>query len=310
MPRIMWYFKSPLAEATSDNVEQIRGVLAFRKDVKARGLAADYGDPTEFTLKVNQHLMRVVERLSAHRVAEAMPPEDADDDGASPAIPAAEAVSPDRPDSDPAEPDAEWIRPFVDVVDLRLRLEAKLTWLCKHLLGGPDTPTFATIGSLRYDGFLTDEQARVAARILTRTPESIAAEPPEDLERLLEDDNKFVNGFRASVFDGFVRQRILKAGWEVVDFPQDSRHRADFFAERDGAPRIRVSPRFVFDGDSKILALTIKRLSGDLTDEPDEVGRRMIVVPDRGALETDSNATPEIVRYEHLPAALGGSGRG
>jgi hypothetical protein len=32
--------------------------------------------------------------------------------------------------------------PGIDLIDVRLKLEAKLTWLAKHLLAGPDAPTF------------------------------------------------------------------------------------------------------------------------------------------------------------------------
>ena len=54
------------------------------------------------------------------------------------------------------------------LLELRLKLEQKLTWMAKHFVGldgqvlGPVTP-----GSLRYDDYLTEEQARTATRILS-----------------------------------------------------------------------------------------------------------------------------------------------
>ena len=299
VPRIMFYFSRRPVTRELDS-RQHEQALRFKNDVKKRGLIAEYDDVEEFHRLVSLHLMVAVERLHERtqlRIAvEQTPPEE---DGA-------DDRAPDRPPGDHAEGDGEYIRPFVDVVDLRLRLEAKLTWLCKHLLAGPDTTTFATIGSLRYDGLLTDEQARVAARILTRTSESIVGEQPEDITRTLRDDTRFVNGFRASVFDGFVRQRIRQAKWEVVPFEQQPGHRPDFLAERAGGPTIRVSPRFAFGDDSKILARTVERLRGPLSDEPDEVARRMIVVPDRGRITTQPKASPQIIRYEDLAQALAG----
>src|SRR5205814_7032471 len=60
----------------------------------------------------------------------------------------------------------------IDLVRLRLKLEAKFAWITKHLLAGPDTPTFATIGSLQYDGYLPPDQAQRLARLVSHDPGS------------------------------------------------------------------------------------------------------------------------------------------
>src|SRR6185312_11358566 len=69
-----------------------------------------------------------------------------------------------------------------DLVDLRLLLDAKMTWLAKHLLGGPDTPTFVTVGSLAYDNYLPEDQARRAARLLAFDPGLVDAHDPAELQ--------------------------------------------------------------------------------------------------------------------------------
>jgi hypothetical protein len=301
-PRIMFYFGRTPVTPTLEDLPQLEKALRFKAEMSQRGLIGEYRDAAELASLVRRHVALAVQNLGEQArlrtAVEQTPPEDAD---------AADDRAPDRPDdAPPKEGHGEWVRPFVDVVDLKLRLEAKLTWLCKHLLAGPNTATFATIGSLRYDGFLTDEQARVATRILTRTPESIAGEQPEDLQRTLEADTIFVNGFRASVFDGFVRTRVRALKWDVVPFEQRPGHRPDFFAEHEGGRRIRVAPRFAFADDSGILARTVARLRGALDDEPDEVAARIVVVPDRGRIATDLDASPKIVRYEDLGRVLKG----
>lgn len=105
--------------------------------------------------------------------------------------------------------------------DLKLRLEAKLTYVAKHVLA-PDpyepgnVPTFLTIGSLKTDGYLTDEQAKLAYQILELRESEFRNTTAEDREIILAGANKFVGNVRAEIFASQVLKGFVAQGWDMT----------------------------------------------------------------------------------------------
>jgi hypothetical protein len=103
--------------------------------------------------------------------------------------------------------------PAGSLYDLRIKLEYKLTYLAKHILLNPETGllgTFASIGSLRYDGLISEQEMQTAYAIM-----DLGATGPgtgrQDVDSdFLDDANGFVVNFRATVFHALVRQIIRK----------------------------------------------------------------------------------------------------
>jgi hypothetical protein len=187
------------------------------------------------------------------------------------------------------------------MVDLRLRLEAKLAYVAKHLLvrdGRP--PAFLTVGSLQYDGYLTSEEAHTAAGILTTRDEEVDALPGDEARKFREDASTFVNGVRASVFWGMVKQTLKTNGWWVADVPGSPR-RSDLLAHRGGR-WFRVAPVFATDRDSELLKIGKTRLEET---ERSYIHRRVVVIPDRSRSHTTSpEADPAVVRLCRLSRVL------
>jgi|SRR5215211_2749547 len=280
-PSIMFYFKDAHVPLTLQAWEELGPVLRFRESLKSKGLLGEYVDVDDFERKVRQHLFaeisRLIRREEGRQARQDSPPEEEGTAG-----------------------DDETGRVSADLLDLRLRLEAKMTWLCKHLLAGPDTPSYATVGSLHTDGYLTREQARVAARILTADPEALAYHRPDDLARFLADAEAVVSTFRVIVFDAYVRDALRRAGWALRDdFEQSSGHRPDFIAARDDHV-YRMAARVVTSPDSKVRERTVMRLKR-AREGPPAVERRMIVIPDKSTAPTDGpDADPQVIRLAEL----------
>jgi len=285
-PVPMLYFrKSQIDRPNRDELEQLSRLVAFEERVRPFGHTRDYDDARQFGLMFLEHLAGTI------------------DDEFRPSIAADRAAA----ESPPAEQgaDAEADEPAAategDLLGLRLALEAKLAWVCKHLLGGPQTATFATIGSLRYDGYLSEDQAFTLARVMAGRPP--AAQSGEVRERFLDDATRTVSGFRAIVFDAFVRKHLTAAGWAIEDFEQRGGHRPDFLAVKDGRA-FRVAPRVITGRTSDMRRRTARRL-GEASDEPRPVAGRIIVMPDATYAEPDARgANPRAVRVAGLLDAL------
>jgi hypothetical protein len=276
-PRIMFYFsKVPLVPRLED-LPQLEAALRFQADVSRKGLVAQYRDTAEFARLVLQHIYLAVEQLE-------------EDNDVSAAL------------GQSSEEEADRGRATTDMVELRLKLEAKMAWVCKHLLAGTDTPTFATIGSLHYDKLLTDEQARVATRILSRDPTLWTGRLPEDLARTLKAESAFVRTFRANVFAGLVKETVRKAKWRVEPLADAPGRRRQFYAQRQSA-HLRIAPLFALDPDGDLLARTRGRLVAP-DDEEQPLDARLIVVPDKARIATAADEQPGVVRFEHLVDTL------
>lgn len=190
------------------------------------------------------------------------------------------------------------------IVDLRLKLEYKLTYIAKHLLGEvPDDDlvsgraNFVTIGSLELDGLLSLEQARTATYILTWTDQDLVRAAPREAAVFLAAANELVSGVRATVFSNMVRKRLEKAGWEAAPDDAKKKKRRDLKATKAGRS-VRVVPVFALDKSSAVLETVKDRLKQlDKTDE-----RYVIVLPDRS--KTSTSTAPRVVRLAELSAEL------
>ena len=87
-----------------------------------------------------------------------------------------------------------------DLVELRLQLEQKLTYLAKHVLGTPDAPAFLTLGSMVLDGQLAPEKAAVCAVVSSlRVPAQTDLPPGQSIDDWLVDAQRTVASLRADV---------------------------------------------------------------------------------------------------------------
>jgi hypothetical protein len=281
-PHIMFYFKQ--APVPRELLAQAYDVAAFRQTVERNGgLPKDYVGVDDFEDKVLDDLYLHIVRT--YKAAELQL-------GRQEA-----AVSGDAPDDSVEERE----KTSSDATALRLRLESKLAWVCKHLLAGPDTITYATIGSLNYDGYLQDNEARIASQILALDPMSIAKGEHEELADFLQGAEPIVTNFRGSVFDGFARKELAAAGWTVDDFDQPAGYRSHFVAEKDGH-RLRVAARLVTSRESQICEREVQRLerSKSQGDGP-HVDARAVVIPDASEMPTGPvTDDPRVVKLGDL----------
>ena len=226
-----------------------------------------------------------------------------------PAEEAAEHAEPEEPDKD--EPP---LRAAHDMLGLRLKLEAKLAYIAKLLLAeripeptddDPEKvrlePTFVTIGSLRHDGYLTENEATVADQILTRTDGDLASLPEGDRVAFIELADQVVGGIRAGVFRSMVRKRLTDAGRQIRDdvFPASLGGRPDLEVTAGGRT-FRVVPVFAVQSESKLLGRARERLTA--ADDP-PLEQRILVVPDLARSPSVSDH-PRVVKLEELTGAL------
>jgi hypothetical protein len=194
-----------------------------------------------------------------------------------------------------------------DLIALRLKLEAKLAFIAKHLLGTSERPTYVTIGSLRQDRYVTESQARTASRLLSLTEEQVAALPEDKQRAFLGDANTFVRNVRAQVFHPLVGKRLRSITRErPTEIPRGEGRRPDFLVQVDGR-RYRVAPAFAQGADSEVLTRVRERLGGPRGNDP-AVDRRLVVIPDlqrnEGIAKEDGEGDPEVVRIGDLERAL------
>jgi hypothetical protein len=202
-----------------------------------------------------------------------------------------------------------------DVLTLRFKFEARFAYMVKHLLNEekrdqPAPPDFATIGSLRHDGYLTDTQAQLAAKIQTMREGDLAGLSSAERRKFFEEADDFVTNMRASVFDGMVRKSLREAGWDVNDLDRAAKAaRPDITvssAGQDRPVRFIVAPTYAMKQDSDILERAIERLQpGGRDHDRLAAARRLVVVPNRSRAEpTGAEADPEILALQELPGAL------
>jgi hypothetical protein len=190
----------------------------------------------------------------------------------------------------------EEIEEAKSMFDLRMRLEWKLAYVAKHLLADDDNATFLTIGSLNFDDYLSDAEARTATGILTTREEELQELSAPDREQFLKDAQKFLDGMRASIFWKMVRRKLKGLGRWKRDVPGDG-DRNDLLAETNGGEKVRVVPVLSLD-DKR----AFDRAIGRLKDEG-KPKRKLVVIPDHSERE-EGEGPPQVVRLCNLAQAL------
>jgi len=194
--------------------------------------------------------------------------------------------------------------PLESLLSLRLRLEAKLAYIAKHLLtedgDHPRHATFVTIGSLREDKLITEKEAHTATRIMVLREEELDAIDPREKQIFLVSATNVVDNIRASVHYGRVKKLLKSKGWFVVELPR-GKLRPDLWAEK-GDTCLRVVPRF--EAGKKNLDKQITRLE-ERAKVP-RVRRRLIVIPDRAdqARVRSGELDPLVVKFSSLPRTI------
>lgn len=198
------------------------------------------------------------------------------------------------------------------MLELRLRLEWKFAYVAKHLLAEASGPTFFTIGSLKYDGYLTESEARTAIGILSTGDERLRAMSPLERDGILIEAETFVKGVRASIFWGMVR-RMLRGldppgGENLWVGDVDGKGRRDDMLARGGERGdFWVAPAFALNSKSSILRSTKKRLETHERPYGVTAERRIVVVPDaEDGQNASSDAGPKVVQLFELRDALTG----
>jgi hypothetical protein len=185
---------------------------------------------------------------------------------------------------------------------LRLLLEAKLAYIAKDLLD--EQPTFVTIGSLNYDGYLDDETANVADGLMTLRDEDLRGLDAQERGRLLRTGDDIVRTIRARTLQGWVRKILDNAAawrWEPVD--RGPNKVPDYLAIH-GEQRLLVAAVFATSRDSQIFGWARTRLE-DGKEIPDDVSRRVIVLPRRARDEMiDRDGDPAVIRAQDLSGLL------
>jgi hypothetical protein len=291
-PEIVIYFHRLYGLPRLGQLDSLRSVLEFKEDLDKKVLAWEYDTPSDLERLARTHLFKAVGR-SKGRAEEARARNENYGD------------EPERLETDaPEVVQPRDVDPGIDLEDLRLTLDAKLAWVTKHLISETGNATFATIGSLQYDGYLPREQARRAARLMAFDPGSVASADPAELRSFARAVDQDVANFRATVFDGYVRKFLKTRQWAIDDFPQTSGHRPDFLATKGGST-FRVAPRLVTSRDSEIRDRAVNRLARTRDEEPTAV-RRIVVMPDLSRSPTTGpNADPQVVKLSDLVESLG-----
>lgn len=202
------------------------------------------------------------------------------------------------------------------LLDLRLRLEAKLTYLAKHVLApdpGPEHPvaTFLTVGSLQEDKLLTAEQARIAVDILTMREFEFRRLRDSDRSLFLDGAKEFVDRVRIEVFSAQLRLRLEASGWRVIRLFDASDRRRDLILQapdKDDPTQHHVIPVFAVNAKTTLLSRPCSRLES----KPQTKGKggRFLVVPPRSRSKLPSEADGEIgvVTIDDLLKQIGSPG--
>jgi hypothetical protein len=178
------------------------------------------------------------------------------------------------------------------LTELRFRLEAKLSYIAGHMNLESGA---ALIGSLRYDGYLTDEEAATADVLLHTSETEFARAPREDRAEFLEAAERLVDGIRASVLAGAVQKQLTRKDWTVRRADSGKR---DLLAMRDDRTAL-VVPVFSVSAEGELPAKVSRRVA-----RIEGVDRRVIVLPDNSDSPATPSDDPAIVRLADLESAL------
>jgi hypothetical protein len=196
----------------------------------------------------------------------------------------------------PPEEDGELSTPVATgdgrLTQLRFRLEAKLSYIAGHM----NVESGAVmIGSLLYDGYLTNEEAVTADVVLRTSEEEFARASRRDREQFLDAGERVVSNIRASVLAGAVHKQLIRSGWDVERAEGGKR---DLLAT-SGARRVLVVPVFSLATEPKLPAKIARRIK-----EIKNVDRRVIVLPDAAKAASTPRGEPAIVRLAELQSVL------
>lgn len=197
------------------------------------------------------------------------------------------------------------------LLDLKIRLEAKLTYLAKHVLcTDPDPnhliPTFLTVGSLSYDGYLTREQAARAYEILGMREQEFRSGTSAEQAIFIAGATEFIDTVRIEVFAGLVTNKLRGLGWIADRITVKPRHRRDLrVTDAQKSVVHQIIPIFSFRPNSSLVCEARERL--ETSTEVSPSGWRLIVVPPRsGAVDTTTlpDAPDDKAHTVELPALL------
>ena len=190
------------------------------------------------------------------------------------------------------------------VMELRMRLEAQMTYLAKWLLRiPPDRVTYVTVGSLRHDGLLTEAEAETAAYVLTLRDEELAGLNPRKRETFLHDADHVVRNLRAAVFYGLVRELLRTNGLEPEKVKTRQPGRRPLLVESKGR-RYVIAPAFTMRiGKSALLDRAGEKLDSLKTGTGDEIP--VIVVPDLSKRVPDRSGNPRVIKLAELKDEFG-----
>jgi len=212
------------------------------------------------------------------------------------------------PPSDKGEGAAdEWAEQAETVFELRMQLEWKLAFIAKHLLSSGGGVTYVTIGSLLFDGYLTETEARTATGILSARDEELKELPEAERRKFVEDAQTFLDGLRASVFWGQVK-RVLEGRGEVkgedifLERVRGTGGRSDLLADAD-REEVRVIPILALEEGSDKLAEAVEAIDKGKLPRP-RTKRQVIVVPDSSATERPERPDVQIVELSELRDTL------
>jgi hypothetical protein len=204
----------------------------------------------------------------------------------------AQAAAAGAPPEEEEATAGDMAQPGGKLTELRWRLEAKISYMAGHM----DLDSGAVmIGSLRHDGYLTDEEARTADLLLHTSEAEFARATLKDREEFLEAAESLVDSIRASVLAGAVQKELKRNGWRVE--PADSGKR-DLLARRDGQTGL-VVPVFSVSTKGELPAKVAQRV-----EQIDGVDRRVIVLPNNSKAPTTPGSNPAIVRLADVESAL------
>lgn len=192
------------------------------------------------------------------------------------------------------------------VFDLRMQLEWKLAFIAKHLLATGSGVTFVTIGSLKFDGYLTEPEARTATGIMLARDEELRELPASERRKFISEAQDFLDGLRTSVFWGRIKRELEGKDDGAPNLLRDSipgtGGRNDLRAARNGAST-RIVPVLALNSDSTNLKQAIERLEEGALPGP-ETERQLIVVPDSTESKVPRHATSNVVELGELRKAL------
>ncbi len=207
---------------------------------------------------------------------------------------AAEKKTPADPTEDPESRDAS----VTSVLDLRLKIERKLTYVAKHVLDDEaGHPTFLTVGSLKYDKLLSAEEADIVNKLMTMRSEDLDGLPAAEKDEFLDAADRIARNIRASVLHGFVWQQLKQleenGDWKVRKIRRGSGRRADLVAEKSRRKYL-IAPVFAIDEESELLQGVEKRLRLKI-DEDDTYARGIVVLPHRSESPFRLKGNPTVI---------------